>query len=115
MTTTTTPTTSTMSNVEMIKSLQDEFRKKGFIEDPRGEHYKRSLYNPELKISVYISGVRKSYVGVDVYDMVNDGMNWGTEYNKISSGAEIKFKFKDKSFEDFYRVTFQNRVKKLKK
>ena len=115
MTTTTTTTTSTMSNVEMIKSLQDEFRKKGFIEDPRGEQYNRSLYNPETKISVHISGVRKSYVGINVYDMVDNGMNWGSSYKKISSGAEIKFKFKDKSFEDFYRVTFQNRVKKLKK
>jgi hypothetical protein len=44
-------------------------------------------------------------------------MNWGTAYDKISkiSGVEIKFKFKEKSFEDFYSVTFQNRVKKLNK
>jgi hypothetical protein len=117
MTTTTTPTTSLMTNVEMINSLQNEFRKKGFIEDPRGINYSRSLYNPETKISVHIRGVLKSYVSINVFDMVNDGMNWGTAYNKISkiSGVEIKFKFKEKSFEDFYSVTFQNRVKKLNK
>jgi hypothetical protein len=102
-------------NVEMINSLQNEFRKKGFIEDPRGIDYSRSLYNPETKISVHISSVRESYVYINVYDMVDDGMNWGTAYNKISSGVEIKFKFKEKSFEDFYSVTFQNRVKKLNK
>jgi hypothetical protein len=102
-------------NVEMINSLQNEFRKKGFIEDPRGIKYSRSLYNPETKISVHIRGVLKSYVSINVFDMVNDGMNWGTAYNKISSGVEIKFKFKEKSFEDFYSVTFQNRVKKLNK
>ena len=104
-------------NVEMINSLQNEFRKKGFIEDPRGINYSRSLYNPETKISVHIRGVLKSYVSINVFDMVNDGMNWGTAYDKISkiSGVEIKFKFKEKSFEDFYSVTFQNRVKKLNK
>jgi hypothetical protein len=111
----TTTTTSLMTNVEMINSLQNEFRKKGFIEDPRGIDYSRSLYNPETKISVYISGVLKSYVSINVVDMVDDGMNWGAAYKKISSGTEIKFKFKEKSFEYFYNVTFQNRVKKLKK
>jgi hypothetical protein len=50
-----------------------------------------------------------------VFDMVDDGMNWGSSYKKISSGVEIKFKFNEKSFEDFYCVTFQNRVKKLNK
>lgn len=113
MTTTSNTSKSPMINVEMIKFLQDEFKKRGFIQDPRGEHYNRSLYNPETKISVYIGGVRKSYVEICVYDMVNDGMNWGIAYNKLKSGTEIKFKFKDKTFEHFYRVTFQNRVNML--
>jgi hypothetical protein len=47
--------------------------------------------------------------------MVDDGMTWGKGYHKLTNGTNIKFNFRDKTFERFYNTTYTNRVNKLKK
>jgi hypothetical protein len=104
-----------MNKVEMFEYVQEELKKRGFVADPRGEAYGRSLYNPETKVSAHIGNIGKSSVGIKVIDMINGGMNWGTAYNKlqINSGTQIRFNFKTKNFETFFNTTFTNRVNKL--
>jgi hypothetical protein len=96
---------------EMFDYIHQEFRKLGFVTDPRGEDYKRGLYNPELKISIWVQNITVNSAGINVYDMVNDGMNYGKNYNKIVGG--LRFNYSKVSFEKFYNTTFKNRVKKL--
>ena len=62
---------------EMFDYIHQEFRKLGFITDPRGNEYERGLYNPELKISIWVQNISENGAGINVYDMINDGMNWG--------------------------------------
>lgn len=101
-----------MTNVEMFEYVKKEFSKRGFISDPRGEHYYRSLYNPVTKINVHIGNIGSSSVGINVVDMVNDGMTWGEGYKNIG-GIRIRFNFKNKTFEKFFETTYTNRVKKI--
>jgi len=102
-----------MTKVEIFENTQNEFRKRGFVTDPRGEAYGRSLYDPKTKISVHIGNVGTVTAGIGVIDMVNDGMNWGTAYHKLTNGTEIRFNYLKNNFEKFYNTTFKNRVKKL--
>ena len=48
-----------------------------------------------------------------VTDMVDDGMNWGSAYNELKNGCDIRFNYLKQDFEKFYNTTFKNRVKKL--
>jgi len=96
---------------EMFDYIHQEFRKLGFVTDPRGEAYERGLYNPELKISIWVQNITVNSAGINVYDMVNDGMDYGKKYNKIVAG--LRFNYSKVSFEKFYNTTFKNRVKKL--
>lgn len=104
-----------MDEIDMIEYIQQEFKKRGFVTDPRGETYDRSLYNPETKVSVYVGNIGKVSAAIHVIDMINDGMNWGNAHSKLNlkSGTEIRFKFKTKTFDEFFNVTYQNRIKKL--
>ena len=104
-----------MTKVEIFENMQNEFRKRGFVTDPRGDAYGRSLYDPNTKFSVHIGNVGTVTAGICVIDMVNDGMNWGTAYKKLSNGCEIRFDFKRKTFYEFYNTTYTNRVRKMKK
>lgn len=98
---------------EMFEYIQDEFKKRGFVTDPRGESYKRSLYNPETKVSVHVGNIGTLSIGLSVIDMVDEGLNWGNAYRKLSNGTEIRFNFLKYNFEEFYNTTFKNRVNKL--
>lgn len=104
-----------MDKMEMFEYVQQEFKKRGFVTDPRGEAYGRSLYNPETKVSVHVGNIGKSSAGISVIDMVNDGMNWGKAYLNLNlkNGTEVRFNFKTKTFDKFFNTTYQNRVKKL--
>jgi len=100
-------------NIDMFNFVIEEFKKRGFVTDPRGKDFERGLYNSELKVSVRIGNIGTSYISISVIDMVNDGMNWGSAYNKIPGGTQIRFNFKTKTFETFFNTTFTNRVNKL--
>jgi hypothetical protein len=97
---------------EMVNFILDEFKQRGFVNDPRGEFYGRGLYNPELKASIWVGGVTDLSVSILVTDMVNDGMNWGVAYKQLN-GCDIRFNYLKQDFERFYNTTFKNRVKKL--
>ena len=97
---------------EMLNFILDEFKKRGFVIDPRGESYKRCLYNPELKVSISVGNVTNLSVAILVTDMVNNGMNWGVAYNQLN-GSVIRFNYLKQDFEKFHNTTFKNRVKKL--
>ena len=98
--------------IEMFNYIVEEFKKRGFVADPRNG-YIWGLYNPELKISIHVGSITKVSFGISIYDMVNDGMTWGNGYKKLSNGTEIRFYHLKKDFEKFYNTTFKNRVKKL--
>ena len=98
---------------EMETFILDEFKKRGFGIDPRGASYGRGLYNPELKISIWVGNVTNLSVAMLVTDMVDDGMNWGSAYNELKNGCDIRFNYLKQDFEKFYNTTFKNRVKKL--
>jgi hypothetical protein len=98
---------------EMINFILDEFKKRGFVIDPRGESYGRGLYNPELKISIWVGNVTNLSVAILVTDMVDDGMNWGVAYKELKNGCDIRFNYLKQDFEKFYNTTFKNRVTKL--
>lgn len=110
-------------STDMFDYVMSEFRKRGFVTDPRtdprGEHFKRSLYSPENGITIHIGNITANSVYVNVTDMVDGGMKWGTAFYKlcdiISTGTTIKFVYVKQSFEKFYNTTFTNRVNKLKK
>ena len=98
---------------EMFDYIHQEFRKLGFVTDPRGKHFERSLYNPKLKVSIHVGNITNVSAGVNVVDMINEGINWGTAYHKLTNGTEIRFNYLKNDFEKFYNTTFKNRVKKL--
>jgi hypothetical protein len=104
-----------MTKVEMFEFIKEEFTKRGFIANPKGETYKRSLYNPETKIHIHIGNIGTVSAGIQVVDMVDNGLTWGKAYHKLPNGTEIRFNFRDKTFDEFFKVTYTNRVNKLNK
>ena len=98
---------------DMFNFVFDEFRKKGFVTDPRSESYVRSLYNPETKVSIHVGYVGKSSVSILVTDMVDEGMNWGKKYHKLTNGTEVIFNYLKTDFDKFYNTTYKNKVEKL--
>jgi len=98
---------------EMFDYIHQEFSKLGFITDPRGEHYSRSLYNPSLKISIHVGNITENSASINVYDMINDGMNWGSKYQKIHTGSIVSFNYIKKTFDQFYNGPFVKMVSLL--
>lgn len=102
---------------DMFDYVMSEFRKRGFVDDPRGENYKRSLYSPETGINIHIGNISANSVSVNVTDMVDGGMKWGTAYSKLiditNTGTTVSFVYIKDSFEKFYNTTLKNRVKRL--
>lgn len=99
--------------VDMFEYVQQEFRKRGFVSNPRGKGFERSLYNPETNINVHIANITNNSVIINVIDVVNDGMNWGKAYHKLPNGTDIRFNFLKQDFDKFYDTTYINRVNKL--
>ena len=99
--------------VDMFEYVQQEFRKRGFVSNPRGKGFERSLYNPETNINVHIANITNNSVIINVIDVVNDGMNWGKAYHKLPNGTDIRFNFLKQDFNKFYDTTYINRVNKL--
>lgn len=97
---------------DMFDYVMSEFRKRGFVDDPRGEDGKRHLYSPETKITIGIGNISVNSVTIQVTDMVDNGMKWGTAYKYM--GGPVSFVYIKESFDKFYNTTFKNRVKKLK-
>jgi hypothetical protein len=98
---------------DMFDYVMSEFRKRGFVESPKGEDDKRGLYSPETGINVRIGNISINSVTIQVTDMVDDGMNWGTAYKYIHTGP-VSFVYIKESFDKFYQKTYTNRVNKLK-
>ena len=98
---------------DMFDYVMSEFRKRGFVDDPRGEDGKRHLYSPETKINIGIGNISANSVTIGVFDMVDDGMKWGTAYKYIHTGP-VSFVYIKESFDKFYQKTYTNRVNKLK-
>jgi hypothetical protein len=102
---------------DMFEYLLQEFRKRGFVTDPRNDGRERSLYNAVDKVSVHIGNIRQNSVSISVSDMVNDGMNWGSAYNKIyfQNGKTILFNYLKVDFDKFYDKVYKKRVNLLNK
>jgi hypothetical protein len=103
-----------MNNVEIFEMIMSEFRNRGFVTDPR-EPQGRNLYNPETKIKIHVGNIGSVSARIGVYDMIDDGMNWGKAHHILGVGTDIRFNFKDKTFDEFFKVTYTNRVNKLNK
>lgn len=100
---------------ELFEYVINEFRKKGFITDPRGEQYKRGLYCPKTKINVHVGNITNNSVSISIRDMVDDGMTWGIAYSKLFSGSNVSFIYVKETFEQFFEKTYEKHVKKLNK
>ena len=99
--------------IDMFDYVNQEFRKLGFINDPRGEMYNRSLYNPELKISIRIGIITENSASINIFDMVDGGMNFGMGYTKIKGGSLVRFNYNKNTFGKFYNGIFTKRVKSM--
>jgi hypothetical protein len=98
---------------DMFEYVLQEFRKRGFVTDPRNDGRERSLYSPVDKVSIHIGNITQNSVSISVTDMVNDGMNWGTAYNKVHNGTAILFNYLKVDFDKFYNRVYQKRVNLL--
>jgi hypothetical protein len=98
---------------DMFEYVLQEFRKRGFVSDPRNDGRERSLYCPDDKINIHIGNITQNSVSISVIDMVNDGMNWGTAYNKIHNGNTILFNYLKVDFDKFYDKVYKKRANLL--
>ena len=94
---------------ELVNFITQGFKNKGFINDPREGYNQRGLYNPELKISVWVSGVNETTVSVNTHLMKNQGMDWD---NQKVNGV-VNWNFTKKTFDEYYNTTFQKKVEKI--
>jgi hypothetical protein len=94
---------------ELVDFIIQGFKNKGFINDPREGYNQRGLYNPELKISVWVSGVNETTVSVTSHLMKNEGMD--RDYQKVN--GVVNWNFTKKTFDNYYNTTFQKKVEKL--
>jgi|LakMenEpi03Aug12_release.lakeMendotaPanAssembly.Ray.scaffolds.fasta_scaffold276800_2 hypothetical protein len=103
---------------EMVDNILDELRNiHGYVSNPREVDNKQSLYSPLHQVIVTLHKVTKSNVIFSVYDVVDNGMNWGKGYTKFagtSMGTQIKFDYTKRSFGRFVCTTLINRISKLK-
>lgn len=97
---------------DMFEYVLQEFRKRGFVTDPRNDGRERSLYSPEDKITIHIGNITQNSVSISVTDMVNDGMNWGSAYNKLDNTA-ILFNYLKVDFDKFYNRVYKKRANLL--
>jgi hypothetical protein len=98
---------------DMFEYVLQEFRKRGFVSDPRKDGRERSLYSPVDKVSIHIGNITQNSVSISVIDMINDGMNWGTAYNKIHNGNTILFNYLKVDFDKFYDKVYKKRANLL--
>ena len=96
---------------EMIDFVIKSFKNKGFIDDPRKGYGERSLYNPTLKVSVWIVGLNEVSVSINTHLMKNKGMNWD---NKQKIHSEVNWNFTKKTFDKYYDTTFKAKVERIK-
>lgn len=96
---------------ELIDSLIQGFKNKGFVNDPRKGYEERSLYNPTLKVSVRIVGLNEVSVSISTHLMKNDGMNWD---NRQKIHSEVNWNFTKKTFDKYYDTTFKSKVERIK-
>ena len=98
--------------VDMFDFVMGELKERGFIIDPRGAGYERSLYNPETKFSVRIGGITELSVSMNIHLMDKDGMEYHSRSSELSTGA-ILFNFTKKSFDKFFNGPLTNYIKKI--
>jgi hypothetical protein len=98
---------------DMFGYVLQEFRKRGFVTDPRNDGRERSLYNPVDKVSIHIGNITQNSVSISVTDMINDGMNWGTAFYEIHSGKTLLFNYTKVDFDKFYNKVYKKRVNVL--
>jgi hypothetical protein len=107
-----------MNETEMVDNILDELRNiYGYVSNPREVNNRQSLYSPLHQVIVTLHKVTKSNVIFSVYDVVDNGMNWGKGYTKFvgtSTGTQIKFDYTKRSFGRFVCTTLINRISKLK-
>jgi hypothetical protein len=95
---------------ELVDFVIQGFKNKGFINDPREDYNQRGLYNPELKISVWVSGVNETTVSINSHLMKNQGMDW--DYQKVN--GVVNWDFTKKTFDKYYNTIFLKKVEKIK-
>ena len=95
---------------ELVDFVIQGFKNKGFINDSREGYTQISLYNPELKISVFVSGVNETTVSINSHLMKNQGMDW--DYQKVN--GVVNWDFTKKTFDKYYNTIFIKKVEKIK-
>ena len=96
---------------ELIDSLIQWFKNKGFIDDPRKGYGERSLYSPTLKVSVWIVGLNEVSVSINTNLMKNNGMKWD---DRQTIHSEVNWNFTKKTFDKYYDTTFKAKVERIK-
>tara|TARA_R110000868_G_C10597614_1_gene740169 strand:- start:37 stop:438 length:402 start_codon:yes stop_codon:yes gene_type:complete len=98
---------------EVESKIKQLFYDNGFVVDPRdgvlgekGIYEGRGFYDPKTRISVWFGGVLKKHVRFSVYLRAEDGIDW----EGINPAGYTNWSYKEESFEEFLKETFQKRV-----
>jgi hypothetical protein len=101
---------------EIHSQLPDLFLSNGFEIDPRKKNgaigYHQSFYDPKTNMSIAYAEVGKNALSLVVYKREEDGIAW---VNPTTSGGEIKWYYKEVSFEEFLKDTYSRKVKNINK
>jgi hypothetical protein len=119
-----TTTTTTKNNKEQVlQNVINEFKTYGFIDSPKEPNNKYFLYKPSKDygkeqegILIHINSITDKNVYISVYDMIDNGINFGQKYHKFANtinGTTIKWDYTKRSFGRFYMTTYINRIQKL--
>ena len=96
---------------EMFEFVREEFLKRGFIVDPRGKGYERSLYSPEIGFSVRLNKITELSVSISVIKMIDGGMVSHSKAGNVNDGP-VLFNFTKKSFDIFFISDFKRNYTK---
>ena len=103
---------------DTFQHVMDGFRRYGFVEDPRGGSYtRRGLYNPELGVSVWVGDITIKNVLIQVFKMVDNGLNHDMETTQKLIGSrpssDIRWTFNEIEFDVYMEKKFKKRVELL--
>ncbi len=95
---------------DVFEYVMDGFKRYGFVEDPRGGSYiSRGLFNPELGISVWVGDITVKNVLIQVFKMVDGGM----DYHREQSPTDVRWTFNEIEFDVYMGKQFKKRVDSL--
>jgi hypothetical protein len=107
-----------MNKDQMMKNVIDELKNVyGYVNNPRQPDLTNSLYHPTQEVLAIVQSVTDKNVIINVYDVVDNGMNWGMGYHKYAgkmTNPALKFEYNKVTLEKFMSVKMKNRISKLK-